>query len=341
MSIKGKKQEIRAVTNDNRKLRLPETQRLIRRAEQMLGGMLITYWNSLNGTITNDDAEALRALLAGTPHADRLFLCLTSSGGSGSATLRIANLLRRRCRRLVVLVPTRAESAATMLALAADEIHLAPHANLSPVDTSIQHALAPVNQTNDQVNVGQDELARIIALWRKESGPKASNPFAELWRYVHPLVIGAIDRANSLSLKLCDTLMAYHISDPALRRKIARTLTTAYPAHGYPILLHEARAIGIPAVEMKYELEKVLVTLQECYVEAGKPKRIDRDENHHHDHEMLTITERAGRTVFYRLNRGWYYRVEERRWMPVHNNDRWYVAELRRGKTAERPLHIQ
>ena len=112
-----------------------ETQCLFNRAEKILGGQLITYWNSANGTIAQDDAEAIRALLSEAPIVDNLFLCLTSTGGSGMATVRIANLLRRRCKRLVVLVPARAESAATMLALAADEIHLAPHANLSPVDT--------------------------------------------------------------------------------------------------------------------------------------------------------------------------------------------------------------
>jgi pimeloyl-ACP methyl ester carboxylesterase len=300
-----------------------------------------SFWNSANGTIAQDDAEAIRALLSEAPIVDNLFLCLTSTGGSGMATVRIANLLRRRCKRLVVLVPARAESAATMLALAADEIHLAPHANLSPVDTSIQHTLGPVNQTNDQVSVGQDELARIMALWRKETHSKTSSPYSELWRYIHPLVIGAIDRANSLSLKLCDVLMEYHIHDKVLRHKIATKLTTAYPAHSYPILLSEARNIGIPAKEMAPELEKVLVALQEYYVESGKIIRIDQDEDHHHDHELTNIVERSGQMAFYRLDRDWYYRKEERRWLPMNNNDRWYMAELSNGKIRERSLHIQ
>jgi ATP-dependent protease ClpP protease subunit len=323
------------------KLRLAETQRLFYRAEKILGGQLITYWNTANGIIAQDDAEAFRSLLSDAPVADNLFLCLTSTGGNGMATVRIANLLRRRCKRLIVLVPACAESAATMLALAADEIHLAPHANLGPVDTAIQHALAPVNQTNDQVNVGQDELARIMALWRKETHSRTSNPYAELWHYIHPLVIGAVDRANSLSLKLCDVLMAYHMDDKILRRKIATMLTTAYPAHGYPILLSEARRIGIPANPMDPEVEKVLAALQEYYVEAGKIIRTDQDENHHHDHELTTIVERSGRMAFYRMDRDWFYRKEERRWLPMNANDRWYMAEMNKGEIKERPLHIQ
>lgn len=260
-------------------MRLSKTQRLLYRAQKMLCGPLITYWNSEHGQITNNDAEAFRALLSGTPVDDTIFLCLTSTGGHGMASLRIANLFRGRCRRLVVLVPEWAQSAATLIALSADEIHLAPHANLSPVDTSIHHALGPVNQTNDQVSVGQDELSRIMSLWRNECRSKGSNPYADLWHYIHPLVIGALDRANSLSLMLCDTLLAYHMSDSTKRkrRKIAETLTTAYPAHSYPILLPEARRIGLPAREMNPDIENVLVELEECYYEAGKMKRTDRD----------------------------------------------------------------
>jgi hypothetical protein len=331
-----------AVKNGKRTPKMAETQRMIQRAEKLLDGPLISFWNSESGgKIFFYCAEALQVLLTDLPFSDRLFLCLTSDGGSGLASLRIANLLRSKCKKLIVLVPMRAESAATMLALAADEIHLAPHANLSPVDTSIQHSLCPVNQSNDQANVGQDELSRIVTLWRKESKSEAVNPYAELWRYIHPLVIGAVDRANSLSLKLCETLLAYHMKDPALRKRIATALTGAYPAHNYPILFQEAKEMGIPVKKMEQGLENILASLQQQYVEAGELRRIDQDQDHHHDHEIPTIAERAGSMVLFRSDHDWYYRTEERRWLPMHKRDSWYQAELRKGKTVERALHIQ
>ena len=322
-------------------LQFEKSQRLIDEAENLLGGPLLLYWNSENGTLTNDDASAFRSLLAGVPPAKLLYFCITSSGGSGLAALRIANLLRRRCEQLIVLVPSHAESAATMLALAADEIHLAPHANLSPVDSSIQHLLAPVNQTNDQVSVGQDELARIVGLWKKESRSDSSNPYPELWRYIHPLTIGAVDRANSLSLKLCNALMAFHLPDEGLRKRIAETLTMEYPTHGYPILLPEAREIGIPVKDMDQDVENILARLQECYVETGKLIRTDQDPDHHHDLEIPVFIERKDRMILCRLNRDWYYRTDEKRWQRLHSLDGWYIAELYKGKVVERPLNIQ
>jgi hypothetical protein len=342
MKKKNQAHPNKPIAKNNRRIRLIETQRVLMQAEKLLGGPLVTFWNSKNGEIVDDDTEALRTLLSEVPFTKRLFLCLTSNGGNGLASLRIANLLRKRCENLVVLVPTCAASAATMIALAADEIWLAPHANLSPVDTKILHALAPVNQTNDQVGVGQDELTRIIALWRKESKGGSSNPYAALWPYIHPLVIGAVDRANSLSLKLCDALMSFHISNAALRRKIARTLIMEYPAHGYPIMLSEARKIGIPATEMKPEIEKVLATLQGFYVEAGKLDRVDVDQDHHHDNELTSIAERKGMMVLFRLDIDWRYRAVERRWQPMNTTkDGWYTVELRKGVRIEKPLNIQ
>src|SRR5271157_631803 len=342
MGMKKSNHMENVVKNGKRTPKMSETQRMIRSAEKLLDGPLISFWNSeANGKIFFYCAEALQVLLADLPFSDRLFLCLTSDGGSGLASLRIANLLRSKCKKLIVLVPMRAESAATMLALAADEIHLAPHANLSPIDTSIQHSLCPVNQSNDQANVGQDELSRIVALWRKESKSETVNPYAELWRYIHPLVIGAVDRANSMSLKLCESLLAYHMKDPALREKIATALTSAYPSHNYPILFQEAKEMGIPAIQMEQDLENILACLQQQYVEAGELRRIDHDQDHHHDHEIPTLAERTGQMVLFRNDHDWYYRSEERRWLPMHKRDGWYKAELRKGKTIERALHIQ
>jgi hypothetical protein len=344
LNMKRKDQALQkgTLSKNNRKIRLSETQRVLIQAEKLLGGSLVTYWNSKNGEICDDDTEALRSLLSEMPFTKQLFLCLTSNGGNGLASLRIATLLRKHCTRLVVLVPTCAASAATMLSLAADEIYLAPHAYLSPVDTNIRHALAPVNQANDQVCVGQDELTRIIALWQKKSNGGSSNPYASLWPYIHPLVIGAVDRANSLSLKLCESLMSFHISNALQRVKIAKTLTMEYPAHGYPIMLSEARKIGIPVKEMKPDIEKILSALQGCYVEAGKLNRVDLDQNHHHDNEITTITERKGKIALLRLNRDWNYRTEERRWQPMNTSmDGWYTIELSKGLTTENPLHIQ
>ena len=113
-------------------------------------------------------------------------------------------------------------------------------AYLTAVDTSLNHALSPVDRDNERVSVSLDELTRVIRLWREQQGDTAENPYRSLFQYVHPLVIGAVDRAESLSLMLCRELLAYHIDDAAQAEAIASALNGKYPSHNYPILLDEA-----------------------------------------------------------------------------------------------------
>src|SRR5690349_379175 len=64
---------------------------------------------------------------------------LDSPGGDAHAAYKLWLDLRSRCRRLVVVIPDLAKSAATLLALGADEIVMAPAAELGPLDVQISH----------------------------------------------------------------------------------------------------------------------------------------------------------------------------------------------------------
>src|SRR5690349_11990236 len=65
-------------------------------------------------------------------------LLISSLGGDPLTAWRIMSLLRGRFRRVGALVPFNAFSAATLLALGADEIVLHPHASLGPIDPQIR-----------------------------------------------------------------------------------------------------------------------------------------------------------------------------------------------------------
>jgi hypothetical protein len=122
-----------------------KTQKVISQIEAKLGQRLVTYWNSPNGSICNNDVTGLYGILRSIKKVDRLSLFIKSDGGSGQASLRMVNLLRQFVGRLTVLVPLECESAATMLALGADQILMGPLAHLSAVDTSLTHDLSPID----------------------------------------------------------------------------------------------------------------------------------------------------------------------------------------------------
>ena len=179
------------------------TQRLVSEITSLLGGPLITYWNNPRGSICDNDVVALYEVLQKLGKQDTIYLFIKSDGGSGQASLRLVNLLRQYCKRLVAIVPLKCASAATMIALGADEILMGAIANLTPVDTSLIHDLSPLDRDNERVSVSLDGLTRVIGLWQTEQSDSKENPYKVLFQYVHPLVIGAVDRSKSLSIMLC------------------------------------------------------------------------------------------------------------------------------------------
>ena len=127
-----------------------------------------------------------------------LTLFVKSDGGSGMAALRLVHLLRRYTKKLRVVAPLNCASAATMLALGADQIAMGPLSFLTAVDTSLEHDLSPLDHTNNLVAVSNDEVDRVIRLWQETRGNDriGVHPYQELYKYLHPLVIGALDRAQ-------------------------------------------------------------------------------------------------------------------------------------------------
>lgn len=79
------------------------------------------------------DKQGFMNAVAGLP-GQELDLILTSPGGTAEATEAILTYLRTRFGHIRVIVPVAAMSAATMLALGADEIMMGKHSQLGPID---------------------------------------------------------------------------------------------------------------------------------------------------------------------------------------------------------------
>ncbi|CAG0928916.1 hypothetical protein PLCT1_00858 [Planctomycetaceae bacterium] len=317
-----------------------QTQILIEQVAASLGGPIVTYWNSPQGSVCHNDVVALYELLEKIGKQDLMYLYIKSSGGDGRASLRLVNLLRQYCTRLIALVPLECASAATMITLGADEIMMGPMAYLTPVDTSLTHDLSPLDRDNARVSVSLNELTRVIGLWRAEQAESKENPYKALFQYVHPLVIGAVDRAESLSIMLCKSLLAYHIDDETKADQISRTLNSKYPSHSYPILFEEAQSIGLKVTHMPAEINTLLLELNERYSEMGQRSTTDFDDTHAHSNEILNIWEAANHQVYYQQDKDWFYRVEERRWITLNDNSSWRHMEHIDGETHTTLLHI-
>jgi hypothetical protein len=320
---------------------MERTQPVIERLSAALGEPVFTYWNSTKGAICQNDVAGLYALLRSTGKLERLSLFMKSDGGSGQAALRMVNLLRRYVRHLTVLAPLECQSAATMLALGADRILMGPLAHLSAVDTSLTHDLSPIDRDNDRVSVSNDELLRVIRLWSEQSKDSTANPYEALFPYVHPLVIGAVDRSSALSTRICEEILSYHMTDTERAREISNILNSGYPSHNYPITLREAKRIGLNVEPMDDAVNGLLFELNEIYSEMGQSASTDFDEKNSHDNSILNILESSGLLIYFQLDKDWHYRSEERRWVAMNDKSSWRKAEITKGKVAISQLHVR
>jgi hypothetical protein len=320
-----------------------KTQALCERIQRKVDGRFLSYWTSTSGSVCDNDVMALQVILEAHGPQQRIALLVKSDGGSGMAALRLVHLLRRYARRLTVIAPLNCASAATMLALGADTIQMGPLSYLTAVDTSLEHDLSPLDHTNQLVPVSNDEVDRVIRLWKDSASRRgdAVNPYQELYKYLHPLVIGALDRASSLSLMLCREILGYHMQDGRKAERIARRLNSSYPAHQYPITSREARRLGLRVQDIPQDLDRLLQELNLLYSEMGQRAITDYDEENHHDNEITNILEGRGAQVFYQVEKDWHYRKEERRFVSMNDVSSWFRCRMRDGRMVKDKLHIR
>ncbi len=318
-----------------------KTQKLIDKIEREVGATFLTYWTSVNGSVSTDDATAVHEILQSLGEQKHIVLFIKSDGGSGMEALRIVHVLRHYAPRITVLVPLDCASAATMIALGADEIQMGPLAYLTAVDTSLTHSLSPVDNYNSLVSVSQDELLRTVALWRKEANANSDNPYKALFEHIHPLVIGAVDRSISLSIKICTEILSYHMDDQKRAEEISLRLNNDYPAHEYPITLREAKRIGLNVKQLPPQVNQLLLELNKTYSEMGQRARTYLDKHHVRDNEITNVMEGRNLQVYYQNGIDRHYRTEERRWVRTNDESYWRKIERVNGRMRKDIFHIR
>lgn len=107
-----------------------ERQSMIAAYEQSHGCRLVV----MAGFILDPSITLLEDLIYDANPNEDLHLMLSSPGGDGEAAVRLSRAIQARCREFTVIVPDQAKSAATLLALGAHHIMMAPHSDLGPVD---------------------------------------------------------------------------------------------------------------------------------------------------------------------------------------------------------------
>jgi len=119
----------------------------------------------------------------------------------------IVSLIREQVGRFTVLVPQAAYSAATFIALGANEIVMHPHGNLGPTDPQI---VAPKRTkpdgTGDAITFGSEDLGAFLRFAKEEVGlsdqSHLSAVFEKFCSEVGAVPIGVAARSSQLSITM-------------------------------------------------------------------------------------------------------------------------------------------
>jgi hypothetical protein len=203
-------------------------------------------------------SELVAQLQALPPDATELDFYLVSNGGDGTVAWRMVSLIRERVKKFSVLVPQAAFSAATLIALGADEIVMHPYGNLGPTDPQI---------TNRAKNVqfGSQDLAAFLTFAKEEVGLTDQAPLLELFKDFSQEVgfvgIGVAARSAQLTASMAEKLLRLHMTSDTSSQKakvISESLNTKFFHHGYPVSKTEAKGIGLPIAADDTETQSLL-----------------------------------------------------------------------------------
>ena len=210
---------------------------LIHREETMslLGFPIVRYID------IQDSEEVLRAIRL-TPPDLPIDVILHTPGGLVLAAEQIASALGDHPGRVTVFVPHYAMSGGTLIALAADEIVMDPHAVLGPVDPQLgQHpavsvlaavARKPIERVDDETLILADVAQKALQQVRRAVAVLTARRLPA-------------DRAQAL----------------------ADALTSGQWTHDYPIAVAEARELGFT---VSTEMPRVIYDLMQLYPQSGR-----------------------------------------------------------------------
>jgi len=187
---------------------------LIHRQEQMsfLGFPLVRY-------IDIDDAEAVLRAINDTPTGRPIEIILHTPGGMVIAAQQIATALADHDGHVTAVVTHYAMSGGTMIALAADELQIDPHAALGPIDPQLgQYPAASLVEVSRLPGDHEDQTLLMADVGRK-----------------------AIVQVEQFAVRLLERHMT-----SVRAKEVAHLMSTGVWTHDHPLLAPDLITLGLP-----------------------------------------------------------------------------------------------
>lgn len=243
---------------------------LIKKIEQKRGSKVVTYVLTdrpgYNVLIGSDTPRIFYDHLDGaSKKIPKLDVFVYSIGGDTSAPWRIISLFREFAEEVNILVPFRAYSAATLLAIGCDSIVMGKKGELGPIDPTVNSEFNPVDPIvqNRTLAINVEDVTSYIELLKKfgiNDQKQIGESFTKLTQAVNPVALGYINRHYSFIRMVATKLLKSH-KNPFKEEKIekiVKELIEEIYFHGHGIARDEAKCMGLNIINPEADLEELM-----------------------------------------------------------------------------------
>ena len=272
---------------------------LIEKIEQKRQSKVIVYFTGdrrpFGARIAEDAVRPLYDHLLNLEfHGDnqRIDLFLYSRGGDVSVPWRIVSMIREFCSEFNVSIPYRAQSAATLLSIGADNIIMGKKAELGPIDPTLVKATIGETAVPPQ-EIAVEDVNSFLSFVKERANindqDAVANILGSLINQIGPLTLGSVNRQHHHIRLVARKLLTSRREklDEEKISTIIETLTEKIYSHGHAIGRREAKDIGLPVEYPDDEVENLMWELYLKYENFLKlrepihPEIVLRDRDHY------------------------------------------------------------
>ena len=225
----------------------------IKAIERITSRRLLCWVTDDHAQLDGNDIPPLADILHDLTGDEDVDLLIRSPGGVIDTAEKVVLMLRKRCRGFRVIVPESAKSAATLIALAADEIVMGYASELGPIDPQVP---VPLPNGNWDLRPAHSILDGLEEIKREadDAGGQLSSAYLPLLQYLDPALLDVCRQAIRRSRALAETWLEQYQcpGEPEKAASIAERLEdpSRHLSHGAVIDATQARDMGLNVTEL-------------------------------------------------------------------------------------------
>ena len=225
--------------------------------------LLVYFTNTRLNASANIAGDAVREFQDRVHELGRgkaLDLMIHSNGGDPLVACRIMSILRAAFAEVDILVPCQAFSAATVMALGANNIVMHPYSCLGPTDPQIFQNTGTV-----PMQFGYEDVLAFIRFLKETVGIQGEQQLTaavnRLLDEASPIALGVAQRSSDLATDIGQRMMLMHMkgADDAKRvSEVVDRLNKTFHSHSDAVSREVARSTGLQVADDDEELEHLM-----------------------------------------------------------------------------------